>query len=567
MFKNKRIYNLILCIMMFVVLSTMVCFNVSFADGEDTTKPTGVIEYKRLSDGTVIALVVNLSEEVVFESDSFYIFTETGEYTFVFRDLSGNTTELTAYYDLTPPNAEISYTDNSDGTVLAKVINPTKEVTYKDGISQYLFEENGSYTFVIFDSYGNEKELTAIVDYIDKTPPTGSVKYTTLSNGNVLAEVVDLSEEVEFGVDGGKYTFTRNTTYTFVFYDLRGNKGSVVATVNWIDKKAPTGEIEYFRLSNGYIMAVVTNLSEEVVFEGGKDYHIFDGSERNYTFKFYDKSENLGTVTASVNDIILEEPTSELIYTKLDTGDVLVEVAKKTGIVFGLDEGKHLFTENGSYTFEIYDFYGNKGILEASVNYIDKILPTGEIEYETLDDGNVIARVINLSEEVTFENDISEYLFTNNGEYVFVFYDLAGNKGTLTAMVNTIDNIPPTCEIKYEKFESGSVLAMLINFSEEVTNVTDNGMHIFTENGTFKFEFYDLAGNKGEAIAEVKNIGVPDEDKPGEGEKEKEDDKKSFLEIIKDVFKGDTIYIVIVAVSSVLILVIALVLILRKKNK
>ncbi len=87
--------------------------------------------------------------------------------------------------------------------------------------------------------------------------------------------------------------------------------------------------------------------------------------------------------------------------------------------------------------------------------------------------------------------------------------DLAINTGFSDTRALTIDTIAPTATISYSttNWTNGDVTATL-NPSESVTvtNNSGNTTYTFTENGTFTFEFVDLAGNTGSATATVSNI-------------------------------------------------------------
>lgn len=70
-----------------------------------------------------------------------------------------------------------------------------------------------------------------------------------------------------------------------------------------------------------------------------------------------------------------------------------------------------------------------------------------------------------------------------------------------------IDKVTPTADIKYSitTKTSESVIATLINASENITITNNNGndTYTFEENGEFTFEFVDEAGNSGKTSAKV----------------------------------------------------------------
>lgn len=168
----------------------------------------------------------------------------------------------------------------------------------------------------------------------------------------------------------------------------------------------------------------------------------------------------------------------------------------------------------------IYDYYDDitlgeviyNPFLDTEIDLDDDIPPTGTISYSTTGptNGDVIA-TLTPSESVTVTNNGGSfiYTFTQNESFNFELIDLAGNTGLVTATVTNIDKIAPTATITYSTTDptNNDVIATL-NPSEDVA-VTNNGglfTYIFTDNGSFAFEFEDLAGNTGSATATVTNI-------------------------------------------------------------
>jgi len=119
---------------------------------------------------------------------------------------------------------------------------------------------------------------------------------------------------------------------------------------------------------------------------------------------------------------------------------------------------------------------------------------------------DVIATISFNKPNVIVENG-NTHTFTKNGEYTFEYVDEAGNNGMTTAIVNWIDKVSPTAKVTYDITEmtDKNVVATLTDASEEITITNNDGKntYTFTENGEFKFEIVDNAGNKGTVIAKV----------------------------------------------------------------
>jgi hypothetical protein len=175
----------------------------------------------------------------------------------------------------------------------------------------------------------------------------------------------------------------------------------------------------------------------------------------------------------------------------------------------------YTFKENGSFTFEFEDEYGNKGTLEANVNWIDKTLPVAKVTYSTTDPTNKeVVATISFNKEVNFINNLLNkdengnytYTFTENDNIELEFEDAVGNIGKLNMEVTWIDKEIPTAIINYSTTEetTSSVVAT-INSEEDITVINNNGKksYTFTRNGTFEFKFMDKAGNTNSVIAKV----------------------------------------------------------------
>ena len=144
----------------------------------------------------------------------------------------------------------------------------------------------------------------------------------------------------------------------------------------------------------------------------------------------------------------------------------------------------YTFSQNGSFTFDFIDAAGNTGSATATVNNIDKSVPTATISYSTTSPTNqdVIA-TLQPSETVTVTNNsgLTTYTFSQNGSFTFDFIDAAGNTGSATATVNNIDKSVPTATISYSTTSptNQDVIATL-QPSETVTVTNNSGLTTYT---------------------------------------------------------------------------------------
>ena len=392
--------------------------------------------------------------------------------------------------DTEEPNAVLTYTsknsswENEDDSiwtnedvevVLALSDNSGQpvEILNNGGSNKYTFEENGSFTFEIRDAAGNEKNVEASVDTIDKEGPDAVVMYSS-----------------------GDKNWSSNDVEKWTNKDVE-------ATLKLIDN---SGE------------------SVEILNNSGINKYIFE-ENGNFIFKLRDKAGNESEITSKVSKIDREIPNPVISYNTQEWTheDVVVSIdfdneIGKVNILNNSGENSYEFSENGNFTFEFEDLAGNNGEITVVVNNIDKIVPTvDELWYSTISptNGKVIAKVY-ASESVEFlsDNGLNSHTFEENGTHEFIFKDKAGNENSVIAEVNNIDRIPPNVWIEYSTTEltKDNVIATLKSNEEiYVVNNVNKNQYAFTENGTFTFRYEDLAGNGGEITATVENIdaGAP----------------------------------------------------------
>lgn len=210
------------------------------------------------------------------------------------------------------------------------------------------------------------------------------------------------------------------------------------------------------------------------------------------------------------------EITNQDVTVTVEYGEGLTENRKAgvSGLTQSADSNKVVIAENGTVYAEATDKAGNKVCKVLEIENIDKIAPEGTITYVTNEDKSVTATISFNEENVTITNNNgkNDYVFEENGKFTFEFRDVAGNINKATAVVTSIDKTAPEATINYITNEDGSITAK-ISFNEEtvITNNEGKDTYVFTKNGEFTFEFKDLAGNTGTAVAKVTTIKEQDE--------------------------------------------------------
>ncbi|WP_159882081.1 hypothetical protein [Paenibacillus puerhi] len=190
---------------------------------------------------------------------------------------------------------------------------------------------------------------------------------------------------------------------------------------------------------------------------------------------------------------------------------------------------------NGYYSFDLTDTSNpdRKATLYAVVSNIDSTPPTGRVERvlaeQDITSGNVIVK-LKPSEPVriTNNNGSNTYTFKENGTFAFEFLDEAGNSGTASYTVNSIDREGPKAIVtrsytksdgtEYATFESGGILyAAGVTLTVERPSKDDKEIFVptgstiyMTDNGTAEFMVYDKLGNMTLVREAVTNlIGAP----------------------------------------------------------
>lgn len=440
--------------------------------------------------------------------------------------------EIKLYEDLTvddTPYAEISYNiiKTTNKNVTAELVNPTKDITVTNnsGKTSYTFTKNGTFTFEFVDKQGHKGSSTATVNWIDKTPPELNVSYSTTepTNEDVVASlsftkpVTILTKDVEIATNVDKsqtITFLENDSFTLEFQDALGNIGTKTVSVDWIDKEDPTSEFTYSTTDITDKEVVATLDPSEpvrVLNNDGNDTYTFT-ENGTFTFEFEDMVGNKGTATANVYWIKKVPQISVSYSTKKATNkDVKVTLNLEEGYRIMNNGGKNVytFTDSGEFAFEYLDEDNMMGRYPVKVDWIDKVVPTGEFTFTTTKPTNkTVVATLKPSEKVKITNNGGKntYSFTKNGSFTFEFEDMVGNKGTATAKVNWIDRVVPTATFDYStKALTNKNVTVTLNPSKKVTILNNNGKntYTFTKNGEFTFEFVDAAGNKNKAVAKV----------------------------------------------------------------
>lgn len=321
---------------------------------------------------------------------------------------------------------------------------------------------------------------------LSKNPhPTAGIEYSTMSptNGTVEARIVSPSTDITITNNNNStsYIFDKNGSFTFEFVDSKGLTGSATATVSWIDKEKPTSEVKYNPSSNTNkdVTATLKNISEDIYLLDKNNNKVNYVEVANKKVIYISYLDNLGNPTKVLylddlgNTKSIEYHEKNIIYiVDYDTkGNIIKETfSHLEGMQISEQEKEEIrklnsltrskpleytYEENGEYTFKIMDKAGNKSEIKTSVDYIDKTIPKGYIEYDiTTKTKKEVTASISFDKEnvkITNNNGKNTYTFKENGTFTFEFIDSYGNVGHATATVSWIVKETPEKPVSPDK--------------------------------------------------------------------------------------------------------------------
>jgi hypothetical protein len=467
----------------------------------DKQKPTGEIQYSTKNwtnqDVTVTLHMADNSGEapvVLSEGGSMVVFTENGTHTFRIRDAAGNEAEFTATVDwiaksIPEPVITLSTEDWTQEAVVAIITFPGETapitITNTNNLRTYTFNENGAFTFYYQDAAGNTGNSGEIrVDWIDREAPTATLQYSVRGWTNqdvvVTAVVTDNSgAPITFLNEGGsQHTFTENGSFLFEYEDAAGNRGSIEAIVDRIDKLPLTAEVHYSPSgpTNLPVRAtVVPNKSGVKVLnnQGMMFYDFVDNG--SFQFIIEDRAGNTATIEAHVSNIKRGTPSVRVVYstTELTNQPVIarVESTDPDELIYVINNYRrheYIFTENGSFTFIVQDEAGNRIEVPAQVSNIDKSKANTMIVYsETAPTRNDVTVKIESDRPLTVlsEGHALEMTFTTNGTKWVHARDELGNEYWFELSVRNIDRQAP--EVQYLDVGSSIVIPVHVQLNEQ----------------------------------------------------------------------------------------------------
>lgn len=434
--------------------------------------------------------------------------------------------------DQQPPTGELVYSTesltNQDVTVTLMTSddnNGAVTIVNNGGSSQYMFTENGQFTFEYKDEAGNISHQTATVSWIDKVAPQAELTYSrsTWTQDDVDVDIAFTDESAVTVMNNGgskHYTFTKNGTFVFEYRDAAGNEGQTVTSVTYIDHIAPEASITYSRIgwTNQDVVATLTaednsGVPVQIASNGGNTYTFTENG--TFTFVFQDAAGNQRELAATVDRIDKTPPVATVQYseTTWTRSDVRATVLANEPITVIGNTGNttYDFLNNGSYNFVIADRAGNQSVVQASVTYIDRTPPVPKLTYSTTaptKDDVIVTVDADESFYVLNNNRAKQFVFKDNGTFTFYLQDVVGNLAEIKATVNNIHKAKAKVTYSYsETLPTRNNVNVTLSSDQALTYVGLSGNVVtFTSNGTRWIDAFDALGNTYALRIDVSNI-------------------------------------------------------------
>lgn len=352
-------------------------FSLSVADKSTTNKNVTVT----WSDTDIVSVTYSLDSRAVTELKNGEVLSAEGTYTVVATNDLGTqciktfTIDKTLEYDVLINDAETTGIDttNKNVTVINHeplLVDVTKNgESFDFGFGQVLNEE-GHYSFKIYDEYGNTASFTVVIDKtVDILATTGN---GVISNGDVI---ISAGEKVNILLtkDGEEYPYTLGTpiteegTYRMTAYDLNGNEKTLAFQI----VKGTKQKLDYVLGDNVLVKSVMRD-GESVEMVGTKlDFNI-DGTYaivceaegREYTFTL---TLDTTAPTIDLNGVKNGGTSGKPVTIDNLSEDATLEVFKD-GEVIEYELGQKL-SEYGEYRVVVTDSVGNTNVYNFTLKY------------------------------------------------------------------------------------------------------------------------------------------------------------------------------------------------------
>ena len=405
----------------------------------------------------------NITEEYI----SGKLIEDANTYLIVLQDLAGNQSQYSFEISYEKPTLNISniyengYTNKN---VILNAVN-SSDIIYLNGVqvaSGYTVKNDGEYSVVVKNKYGNENEYNFIRDTIPCEIEIYNI-YTSNSKGNFTAQPVRLFWQEDTakgylyknGVNLGEFDkFTdviEAGSYELVLYDIAQNESRITFEINYDEDTGYFTNINDLGYANEATTFIWKNSSTTATldnnpYEAGSTINAEGKHVIELTTKYGVKSQftiiqDFTAPTAIIDGVENNGFTNHTVKITFAEG-----TATLNGNVYY--SGKEINSAS-KYEFILKDISGNTTKLYFEISY-EK--PEGILD--GVENGGITNKKVNLS-----WNDSSYYATINGLEYIsgsrisednnysIILYNKFGNSNTYTF---TIDTFKPELEIYFE---------------------------------------------------------------------------------------------------------------------
>ena len=454
----------------------------------DSTPPIITVnEFIKTPINQNITVKVNVNEGTLNQES--YTFTENGSFTFFAIDEARNVTEETVVITNIDKSLPII-----EGVEAFGVYNTIRTITFNDGVatlngviieSGFEVSQEGSYSLRIIDDTEREVLLTFI---IDKTAPVITVEDYILSPTN---QDIIVSVTTDKGVlNQSIYTFTENGSYTFIATDEAGNFTVETITITNIDKVPPIITIsEYTKTPTNQSITVSASTNKGVL---NQESYTFT-ENGSMIFIAIDEAGNVTEKKVRMTNIDKIPPVITVgnYITTLTNQDITVSVTTNEGT---LNQSSYTFTENGSFTFIATDEAGNISEETVTISNIDKIAPIITVREYTTEPTNQDITVSVTTNEGTLNQE--SFTFTENGSFIFIATDEAGNSTEEIITISNIDKMLPKVDgiEDFKTYNTNRIIVFDKGIATLNGEVIESGIEVIQE-GNYELVVIDNAGN------------------------------------------------------------------------
>jgi len=311
--------------------------------GVDLTPPVGQVTYtaddpKKGPVTANIKLLDSSGREVTITNNggsSKYVFNANGQFVFEFVDEEGNRGRALAEVstiERAVSRIAVLYSTRLPTRDAVKVtLLPDPGLTLKNGDMVTVFENgsysfnavnNGRWKFIFINEAGDETEVTAALENIDKIPPVLWVDYIKNYYDNSVTAIAR-SEEPISPPEGSSlsHVFKENGKYIFKARDACGNEASATASVDYIDMLGLNQSDIDVKVS--YSTLAMTGKPVKISLTSDKAFTVLNNSGKAekkaakngiYQFIVRDNAGLIKLVEAEVKNIDTEAPVITLGY-------------------------------------------------------------------------------------------------------------------------------------------------------------------------------------------------------------------------------------------------------------